>query len=311
MSEFDEGLQERNPVVSLLLILVVVFIGFVVIGPIVGFVLSYPLFPGTLLEYANAIQNIPEHPELKLPLYILQGCATLIGLIIAPILFLKIERKKFLDFSKHQSVGITPLLITVFLVIAFMAVDSVFIQWNASIHFPDFLKGFEEWAREKEDVAEKVTKMLTHFDSMGEVMLAILVIAVLPAIGEELVFRGMIQNEFYRGTKNIHLSIWISAILFSAIHMQFFGFVPRMLLGALFGYLYHWSGRLSISILAHFVNNAFSVLGIYFSQRGYIDEDVVESTEALPWPGVLFATVVTLFLLYYFRKYYEPKESLS
>lgn len=312
MLEFEEDLQpRRNPLVSLLLIVMVVFIGFGVIGPLIGFVFSYPFFPGSVIEYANALQNIPEHPELKLPLYILQGCATLFGLIIAPLLLLKQEKKRIAGLFQVHQLNLIPIVVTVTVVIAFMTVNSVFIEWNASFHFPDFLKGFEEWAKEKEELATKVTKMLTHFDSVGEVLLAVIVIAILPAIGEELVFRGMIQGELYRGTKNIHVSIWVSAILFSAIHMQFFGFLPRLLLGALFGYLYYWSGHLSLSILAHFVNNTFSVLGIYFAQRGYFDEDVVESNDALPLPSVLAGAVVTILLLYFFRKYYQPKEIIS
>jgi len=308
----DEDVRSaRHPVISLLLILVVVFLGFALIGPLIGFLITKPYVPGTFEDYLNALQNLSEHPELKIHVYVVQGCATLVGLIIAPMLMLNAQRKNAFGYFRFNRLQLVPVVVTIFLVITFMLVNSVFIAWNANMHFPEFMSGFEEWAKAKEKLAEETTRALTQFDSMGELILAILVIAILPAVGEELVFRGMIQNEFYRGTKNIHLSIWISAALFSAIHMQFFGFVPRMLLGALFGYLYYWSGQLSISILAHFVNNAFQVFLIYFAQSGYVDKDVVESNDALPWPGVAAGTVATIFLLHYFHRYYHAKEITS
>jgi membrane protease YdiL (CAAX protease family) len=136
--------------------------------------------------------------------------------------------------------------------------------------------------------------------------LGVFVIALLPAIGEELVFRGMLQPELFRATGNHHAAIWISAIIFSAFHMQFFGFVPRLLLGALFGYLYVWSANLLIPMIAHFVNNGFSVLMMYLYQKGIITVDM-ESPEAAPWPMVIGFTIVFGFLLFYFKKYYETK----
>jgi uncharacterized protein len=133
-----------------------------------------------------------------------------------------------------------------------------------------------------------------------------IVIGVLPAIGEEIVFRGIIQNQLFRATHNKHVAIWIAAILFSAIHFQFFGFVPRMLLGALFGYLYYWSGNLWMSVIAHFANNGFSVLAMYFYQKGAIGFDV-EDTESVPAHFVIFSALLTAGLLFYFYKYYQNR----
>jgi membrane protease YdiL (CAAX protease family) len=299
---------ERHPVVSLLLILSVVFIGFVIIGPLIGFVLSLPFYPGTLIEYAEAIQHVEEHPEIKLPFYILQGSATFFGLIIAPAIFLKSERKNLGVLFYNQRFQLIPITLTVAVVIVFMAVNSVFIEWNSKMHLPEFLKGFQEWAKLREDEATRITKFLTHFDSVFEVAVAVVVIALLPAFGEEIVFRGLIQNELFKGTRNIHVSIWIAAILFSAIHLQFYGFIPRMLLGALFGYLYYWSGSLNMAILAHFINNAMSVIGMYLFQLGYLDVDM-ESSNAAPLPAILSSTLLTVALLYAFQRFYKQQQS--
>lgn len=298
---------ERHPVITLLLILAIVGIGFIFVGPFIGFFAALPFYPGSMLEMTEAIQDPVNHPELKIPLYIMQGFATFVGLIVGPTLFLARDGKPVSLLFKNNKAEILPIIVTVVVVIVFMVVNSVFIEWNSTVNFPSFLDDFERWARELEDNAERTTEYLTQFTSWWELMIAVLVIAVLPAIGEELVFRGLIQNELYKATKNIHVSIWFAAILFSTIHFQFFGFVPRMLLGALFGYLYYWSGSLSLAILAHFVNNGASLLALYLYQKGTFEFDM-ETPQAAPANVVMFAALVTGALLYYFYKYFEHRK---
>lgn len=198
------------------------------------------------------------------------------------------------------------LVVTALIVISFMAINTIFIEWNAAFSFPDFLKEFGDWARAQETKAEVLTKFFTTFNSTGDFLFGVVVIALLPAIGEELVFRGMLQPEIYRASGNHHAAIWVSAIIFSAFHMQFFGFVPRMLLGALFGYLYVWSGNLLFPMIAHFVNNGFSVLMMYLYQRGTITVDM-DSPEAAPWPLVASFTLIFAALLFYFKKYHASQ----
>ena len=185
------------------------------------------------------------------------GSGTLIGFIIFPIIHLvAIERKNISPFFPPQHKTFFALFLVMALGLTFIITISPLVEWNMNMEFPDFLKGVESWARDAEDKAAELTKAMTSFESVGDLVLGLIVIALLPAIGEELVFRGLFQNEFFRGSGNIHLSIWLAAIIFSAIHLQFYGFVPRLLLGALFGYLYYWSGSLLIPMFAHFVNNA-------------------------------------------------------
>lgn len=298
---------ERHPVINIIILLLMVGLGFIIVGPIVGFFLSLPFYDGEMLELAEALQDPTNNPEIKIPLYIIQGTVTFFGLIVAPALFLMHQEKTIRDFFGKRLHWI-PVVVTVLVVIIFMIVNSVFIEWNANFDFPRFADGFESWAREREDTAAQLTELLTRFDSRGQLLLAIFIIAILPAIGEEIVFRGLIQNELYRGTRNIHVSIWFAAILFSAIHIQFFGFVPRLVLGALFGYLYFWSGNLVIAIIAHFVNNAMSVLALYFYQQGTLTFDV-ESPESAPMNLVVLSAALTGGLLYFFYKFYQERNT--
>jgi len=306
MSELT-GISQRHPLISIIFILLTVAISFLIIGPVLGFFIAMPFYEGNIFDLIEKITNPTIYPEIRLPLIIIQGSATLIGLIVLPFLYLySMEKVNPINWIKSKSTPGLIILITTFIVLAFMATNSVFIEWNATVTFPDFLKEFGAWAREREDLAEKLTKFFIAFESNGDFFLGLFVIAFLPAIGEELVFRGMLQPELFRATGNHHAAIWISAIIFSAFHMQFFGFVPRMLLGALFGYLYVWSGNLLIPMIAHFVNNGFSVLMMYLYQKGTITIDM-ESPEAAPWPIVIGFTAVFAILLFYFKKYYATK----
>jgi hypothetical protein len=193
------------------------------------------------------------------------------------------------------------------MVFSFMIVNTVFIEWNANISLPEYFSGFENWAIDLEDRMEVLTEYMTNFESTGYFILSIIVIAVIPGIGEELLFRGFLQNILRRIFKNDHAAVWVAAILFSAIHFQFFGFVPRMLLGALFGYLYLWSGNLLVPMTAHFFNNGFSLAALYFYKKGLTDIDV-ESTDALPLVYIIIFSALFVITLLYFKNYLtKPK----
>lgn len=306
----ERPVTSLHPVPAIILIMISVTIGFVLVGPLIGVLASTPFYDGGILELAKALETPLESPGIKIPIYILQGFATLVGLIITPIVLLYVFKRSPSDFFKGKRLYTTTLFITPLIVLSFMGINSFFVQWNADLHFPGFLKSFEDWAREKEDYAAELTMFMTEFKSMGELIIALFVIAVLPAIGEELVFRGLIQNELKHLTQNVHVAIWVSAILFSAFHLQFFGFVPRLLLGALFGYLYYWSGNLSMAVLAHFTNNAVAVLSLYYYQQGTLEYNV-ESTEAFPLSVILTSGIFTSLLLYYFRNFYRSHDSPS
>jgi membrane protease YdiL (CAAX protease family) len=294
--------RQATPLVVILVTLLVVFLGFQVVGPMIGFIVALPFYPGTFMEMANSLPDPIGKPEMKVPLFIMQGCATFFGLIFIPLVLMKSMRRPTGNFFSGTIFPQTA-LVTVLLVFVFTGVNSIFIEWNQNISFPggiaETLKALEEKLREQ-------TEFLTKFDSVGQLILAVVVVSILPGIGEELVFRGIIQREFFRATRNIHVAIWISAAIFSAIHMQFFGFVPRLLLGALFGYLYYWSGSLSMAMLAHLFNNGMMVVALYFYQQGKLTIDV-ESTEAAPWHVIAISFVMTGALLFQFHYFYKQR----
>jgi uncharacterized protein len=300
-----------SPWLSVFFLLLLAAMGFVM-GSLIVFYAYLPFYSGDESQLMNDLKNIGEGSDLKYVLYGMQGGATIGGLLIAPLIFFRTQQRSFSQLFLGAKVEMLPVIMVFFLLLSFMALNSLFIKWNQEIQFPEFMKEFETWAHNMEDEAAKQTRALTSMHSVLELVVALVVIAVLPAIGEEFVFRGVIQNELFRGTKNIHVAIWISAAIFSAIHLQFFGFIPRMLLGALFGYLYYWSGNLWLAILAHFINNGLSVIAMYFYQRGVYQRGAleydIENTEEVPVNVIIISGILTAGLLYYFYKYFENRK---
>lgn len=132
--------------------------------------------------------------------------------------------------------------------------------WNQGLRLPEFMHSIEQWMINSEQQAEAITNQMLNADNWSAFLMNILVIALLAGVGEELLFRGVLQKIMIEWTKNIHVGIWITAVIFSAIHLQFFGFVPRLFLGALLGYLAVWGKSLWIPIIAHTLNNAMIVI---------------------------------------------------
>ncbi|AUD07403.1 CPBP family intramembrane glutamic endopeptidase [Spirosoma pollinicola] len=285
-------------------------VGFVLIGGVVSTLLLFGIMAvskGMGLTEAQAYLaklagNPSASPDSWYELMVLQAVNHL-GTFFLPALayWYLIERRTWSQFNVQPISAVVGLSLVALIVIAFMPFDGLIIEWNQNLHLPETLAPIEQWVRDKEKGLEGITKYLTTFNSIGQLLMALLVIAVIPAIGEETLFRGVLQRNFIYWTKNHHVGIWLAAALFSAIHVQFLGFFPRMLLGALFGYLYVWSGNLWVSILAHFVNNGFTVLMVYMHQQKMVSVDI-ESTESVPLAGVLVSGAITLGLLYYFRK---------
>jgi len=129
-------------------------------------------------------------------------------------------------------------------------------------------------------------------------------------LGEELLFRGVVQRILTEMTRNHHWGIWLSAALFSALHLQFFGFIPRLLLGAIFGYLLVWSGSLWLPILAHFVNNAGAVIALWLSGKGVISPAVEEFGAGMEyWYYALPSLVIGALVLWAIRQQYTIKNN--
>jgi hypothetical protein len=199
----------------------------------------------------------------------------------------------------NKSVNFASVLLVLLLSLSASPLINFIGEMNANMQLPEWLSGVEGWMKNAEESAAELTEAFLKVDSLGGLFFNIFMVAFLPAIGEELLFRGVIQRIFTNWTKNIHWGIWITAMLFSALHMQFYGFVPRMFLGVLFGYLLVWSGSMWLPIIAHFINNCVAVVAMYMIDKKIITPDIEEigSTSDSYYMAVVSFVLIVIFML--------------
>jgi len=184
---------------------------------------------------------------------------------LLPFFIVRKNKDYLINFNHFRILPLAFIIITTFL---FIILNAPVIEWNRSISFPEFMSGFEEWAILKEKQLESLTIHLISFDNTTEYLIGILTIAIIPGLCEEYFFRGVLQKNFKLLLNNPHVAIILSALLFSAFHLQFYGFFPRFLLGVLFGYMFYWSGSLVYPVIAHTLNNFIGISLVYAAKSG-------------------------------------------
>lgn len=179
------------------------------------------------------------------------------------------------------------------------AMDQV-IHWNANLHLPEGWSSIEKTFREMEELNGSVGEKMMSTQSVGGLLSGVLVIGVLTGIAEELFFRGGMQRLLTGCRVNHHIAIWVTAFVFSAMHFQFFGFVPRLLMGAWFGYLVWWTKSVWASSFAHALNNSLVVLFTWLSMRGVVEDPDKwgVALSGFPWVAVASAIVTGLVIAY-------------
>ena len=227
-----------------------------------------------------------------------------------PLEWLKVKSEKELKGERLKVKGERVWAVALMLV-ALPAIN-LLAHINEQMALPAFLEPLEAWMKTQEETAKLLTEQFMHVTTFDGLIINLLLMALLPAVSEELTFRGVLINLFKakgdeamrrEGESVPHLAIWCSAILFSAIHLQFYGFVPRMLMGALFGYMLVWTGSLWIPILMHFTNNALAVILYFVSLRAGWDIEMMDAigTNDTLWLGVV-SMVITIVGIYAFRR---------
>ena len=177
---------------------------------------------------------------------------------------------------------------------------------NSRIVLPESLGFIEQILKQQEEAAAALTEQFLQADNIGVLLLNIGLMALLPALAEEVSFRGTLQQILAQGKLKgqIHIAIWATAFIFSAIHMQFYGFVPRMLMGAMFGYIFVWTGTLWVPILMHFTNNGLAVMAYYLIGENEESKNIADTFGAGDtwWVGVISLLITSLGLLIFYRR---------
>lgn len=286
--------------VQFLLLLGLVGIG-MVIGSLLMAALGTSLLDVSLLDVPDAM-NKPENANIS---RLLNTIATLIAFLVPSLVFAKIVNRQPLNYlGFNLKMNTRQIGLVVLITFAGMILSGALGMLNQDIPLS------EEWlkkAKALEQTYKNAMLNMAYMNSISDFILAILVMALAPAIFEEVLFRGAFQKIFIQWTKNAWLGIIITSILFSAIHFSYFGFLPRIALGMILGLIFYYTNNLWLSILQHFLNNAFIVAQLYIVQsQGKSVEKAIDETMPVWWGLVGLALLVLLF-----KQLYKQSKTVS
>ncbi|MCU0450204.1 MAG: CPBP family intramembrane metalloprotease [Bernardetiaceae bacterium] len=293
---------------------IVAFLVGLFLGNFLAFVAALPLTDMSLATLMEAVANPVGQARFRVAILVLQGVAALCTFLLFPLWFARTldpdhgAKAQFWASLKQGDRAVNWLAVLLLVLVA-MPFSAALVEWNEGVKLPAALAAWEKQLKASEEHLRQLTLFLTDFAHPGEFLLGFLVVALVAGVGEELTFRGILQPKFQKVLGgNPHLAIWLTAFLFSAFHFQFYGLVPRLLLGALFGYLYHWRGSLWLPMLAHVVNNGFTITMLYLHKRGLVAVDI-NDTAQVPWGLALASALLTAAGLWWLAR--QPKSELS
>lgn len=288
------SLSHYSPLSQLMMSLLVV-VGSFFLCMFVGSVLAYLIFDVNIFTETESIDINGDAVNLSVLKFYQAIYST--GMFIIPpfIIAFFVHNKVSTYLFLNKKALLSQIILASISIVVALPLINLLAEINSHLQLPEFLSGVEQWMRETELQAEMVTKKFLLMETPYDLLINLIIIAIIPAFGEELLFRGVIQRIFSNLTKNVHWGIFITAFLFAALHMQFFGFLPRIAMGMLFGYLLIWTKSLWVPILAHLVNNGMAVYVSYFINKGQLPEDVEKIGGS--GTGVWISGIISLFLV--------------
>ncbi len=297
-------LNNQTPFFRLLILLLIILIS-TLFTMLLGILVLVPFYGTDILEKLSVAVSMADPNQIDMMKFM--QVVNQVGIFIIPALFYAyLQNRKISQFLKFDK---KPLLLSVMMTGILVFTFLPFTHWLANVNqnmsLPEFLGVVERWMKESEEAAENLTRAFLKTDSLWGLLSNILIVGVLASVGEELLFRSVLINLFRSWFKNVHLAVIVSALLFSAFHLQFYGFLPRFMLGMLFGYLFVWSGNLWLPIIAHFINNASAVVVYYMFNTGSIAIEAEEFGSTDNWGALVLSTIVSIALLagiYIFEK---------
>lgn len=257
-----------------------------------GAILSSLVGTGLFFMFHGLSGNITQYPDMMRMMQLISALGTFLLPALAVAWLCSSDPTSYLYIKRRVDVKILLLvLISMFL---FSPTITLTALLNKQMVLPSFMAPIENWMKAQEALAEQLTNTLLEGSGVLTLLYNLLVIAVMAGITEEFLFRGALQRIIGQWTTNHHIVIWSAAIVFSAFHMQFYGFLPRMLLGAYFGYLLYWGRNIWIPVLAHFVNNAFAVFSMSddrLKENEFISGDI-SNANLLPYCALAIITFI-------------------
>jgi membrane protease YdiL (CAAX protease family) len=296
MNDFRSFIRNSRPLTQFFLLMAVTIFAIGLLGAI-GLFACETLY-GADWEKIQEYLNDPTLPGAPAVLKVLQLFNTLGIFLIPAMIFSQLLSPRpliYLRLNKKTNAHI--LIAVIVLFIAFTPITDALAFVNEQLSLPAFLSGFETDMRNASENSQALMGAFISMDSFGDFLFNIFLMALLPALGEEFFFRGVIQRLLLSRTRNVHVAVWVTGFTFAIMHQQFFAILPLLVLGALLGYLKEWTGSLWASIIAHFVNNASIVVVMYFADYNMSDISEITPPELI---YVLPALLISGGLIFYF-----------
>lgn len=289
-----------RPSVLILLLLGLVLLSGAIFTTLAAVLAAWAFGISDLQQFLSSVEEQRRNPLVFLAI---QGISALGAFVLPALLFPLIQRMQPIAYYQmDRRIDFRLVAIAVVTLLFSQSAISLLSELNNQLVIPESWGPVGEWLSSSHQEVQQGYAQLLNFQSFGHMLLALLVMAVVPAVGEELIFRGAMQRVMGQWTGNGHAAVWLAAVLFSLFHFQVYLFLPRVVLGAVMGYLLLWSGNMWYPILAHFANNAWVVLAAYFFMPDGGAEELLAPDAGMPWPALTGGTLAFVAFLLLFRR---------
>jgi len=274
----------------MLLLLLIFFL--MIFGSLISILLAVPIYNSDIKTLIDLLGN-PDTGNIDMIKYFQISQSLFLFVLPALIAAWLFSENTFHYLRADQKASTFTLLMVLLSIIMSIPLMNAMTLWNLKLDLPFWLDNVEEKIKDMEESAGRLTELFLASDSYGDLAVNLLMIGILPALGEEFLFRGILQRLFTEWTKNNHAAIILAAFLFSFIHFQFYGFIPRFLLGLYFGYLLVWSSSIWVPVTAHLINNGIAVIYYHFA-KDPVGDTIMDKLGTNP--GGNYALYLSVFL---------------
>jgi len=237
-------------------------------------------------------------PENFGKVVLMQTLGTLLTMALPALIFIKIitTEKDAILFGLKQKINYRQILLVISIAIAGLYLSGGLGELSKLIPLSNYLK---QRADKLENAYESGVMIFANMKTTGDYLFSLIMIAVLPAVFEELLFRGALQKVLVNWVKQPHVAIVITAFLFSLVHLSFYGFLSRMMLGIVLGYLYYYGRNIALNMLMHFINNGVAITAMFWAvKKGQSAKDSMDDSVPLWVGGIALIAVIVLLILY-------------
>ena len=265
------------------------------IGEVISLLLTCLIYDVNASQIFAALKE-PVDSDRSLVMWFLCS-SSLFRLLIVPGIYLLFTNKSSItSLWINSKIRPIPLLLSAIVIFSILPFILILIEINSNVALPVWLSELERFFKEGEANAQRLANFMLSFGGFKDLIIAVIIVAIIPGIVEEFFFRGLVQTQFENVLKNHHYAILVTAFLFSFFHFQFYSFIPKMVSGILFGYLFAWSKNIVYPIAAHVTNNLIIVLGAYFWGADINPEGGSFTSIILLLPSIVITVMIILYL---------------